>query len=324
MKTIYHKPNYYPFGWTMPERTFTGLGDYRYGFNGKENDPEWNKLHYELREYDARLGRMTSIDPRTPEYPWQSPYVYHLNSPIWQVDHLGGGGKPEDDSQTADGTFKDADGKKVEYRSGSLVEDGEVLKGSEGITVGDLKDFGYTYSSGGTYGTPSRASRAVAETVGEAEAKMNDFFHSTFGRKGLGISEWDWQGQNTPGNEYGKGNRGGAVLLGIGGVGTALYTLPVAGITLAATPAEATVGTTLLNTASFVAEIQSFWGGVANLRNAFSGESTTISPASYTSGMSTTTNFVEVSKERNVKPQNAFGAWNSGLELFMFLNTTKE
>lgn len=48
-----------------------------------------------MREYDARLGRMTSIDPRTPEYPWQSPYVYHLNTPIWKIDFLGGGG-PDD------------------------------------------------------------------------------------------------------------------------------------------------------------------------------------------------------------------------------------
>jgi hypothetical protein len=35
---------------------------------------------------------MRSIDPRANEYPWQSPFVYHANSPIWQVDILGGGG----------------------------------------------------------------------------------------------------------------------------------------------------------------------------------------------------------------------------------------
>ena len=34
---------------------------------------------------------MTSIDPRAIEYPWQSPYAYHRNSPIWKVDFLGGG-----------------------------------------------------------------------------------------------------------------------------------------------------------------------------------------------------------------------------------------
>lgn len=84
------KTDYYPFGWAMPGRKFSGV-NYRYGFNGKEEDPEWGKLHYELREYDARIGRMTSIDPRMPEYPWQSPYAYYMNSPIATIDFLGGG-----------------------------------------------------------------------------------------------------------------------------------------------------------------------------------------------------------------------------------------
>ena len=34
---------------------------------------------------------MFSLDPRAPEYPWQSPYVYHSNSPIAVIDYLGGG-----------------------------------------------------------------------------------------------------------------------------------------------------------------------------------------------------------------------------------------
>ena len=34
---------------------------------------------------------MKSRDPRAPEYPWQSPYVYHRNSPMNHIDYLGGG-----------------------------------------------------------------------------------------------------------------------------------------------------------------------------------------------------------------------------------------
>lgn len=68
---------------------------YRYGFNGAEKDDEisgnGNVFDLGLREYDTRLGRMFSIDPRTPEYPCQSPYVYHRNSPISRVDYRGGG-----------------------------------------------------------------------------------------------------------------------------------------------------------------------------------------------------------------------------------------
>lgn len=48
-----------------------------------------------LRFYDSRLGRMFSIDSRADEYPWQSTYVYHANSPVAIIDYLGGGGEPE-------------------------------------------------------------------------------------------------------------------------------------------------------------------------------------------------------------------------------------
>ena len=34
---------------------------------------------------------MFSVDPRTDEYSWQSPYVYHRNNPINYIDFLGGG-----------------------------------------------------------------------------------------------------------------------------------------------------------------------------------------------------------------------------------------
>ncbi len=86
--------DYYPFGMSMPGRTYNS-GKYRYGFNGMEKDDEvkgeGNSYDFGLRHYDPRLGRMKSIDPRTPEYPWQSPYVYHRNNPINFIDYLGGG-----------------------------------------------------------------------------------------------------------------------------------------------------------------------------------------------------------------------------------------
>ena len=41
--------------------------DYRYGFNGKENDDEvkgeGNQQDYGMRIYDPRLGRFLSVDP---------------------------------------------------------------------------------------------------------------------------------------------------------------------------------------------------------------------------------------------------------------------
>src|SRR5690606_8891020 len=42
-----------------------------------------------------RLGKMFSPDPRALEYPWQTSYAYHRNSPIIIIDFLGGGDSPD-------------------------------------------------------------------------------------------------------------------------------------------------------------------------------------------------------------------------------------
>ncbi len=73
-------------------------GGYRFGFNGMEKDDEikgtGNSYDFGLRHYDPRIAKMFSVDPRASEYPWQSAYVYHRNSPILYVDYLGGGDPP--------------------------------------------------------------------------------------------------------------------------------------------------------------------------------------------------------------------------------------
>ncbi len=71
------------------------------GFNGVEKDDEvkgHKGTYYDLgfRSYDPRIARMFSIDPRKSEYPWQSSYVYHRNSPVNNLDYLGGGDGPGD------------------------------------------------------------------------------------------------------------------------------------------------------------------------------------------------------------------------------------
>lgn len=81
--------DYYPFGMTMPERNFSS-GNYRYGFNGKENDNEvktkGNQQDYGIRIYDTRLGKFLSVDPLTKKYPWLTPYQFASNCPIWAID----------------------------------------------------------------------------------------------------------------------------------------------------------------------------------------------------------------------------------------------
>jgi RHS repeat-associated protein len=71
-------------------RSFTAGNNYRYGFNGKENDNdvkgEGNQVDYGMRMYDPRLGRFLSLDPLQNKFPFSSPYTYVLNNPIINID----------------------------------------------------------------------------------------------------------------------------------------------------------------------------------------------------------------------------------------------
>ena len=84
--------DYYPFGMQMPGRTYLAGGslNYRYGFNGKEQDPEVEGLgdayNYGMRMYDPRAGRFYSVDPLTGKYPELTPYQFGSNTPIWAAD----------------------------------------------------------------------------------------------------------------------------------------------------------------------------------------------------------------------------------------------
>jgi RHS repeat-associated protein len=74
----------------MPGRSFEVAGAYRYGFNGKESDKEWDgggaTYDYGFRIYDPRIARFLSVDPLSPEYPWYTPYQFAGNKPIDGVD----------------------------------------------------------------------------------------------------------------------------------------------------------------------------------------------------------------------------------------------
>ncbi len=83
--------DYYPFGMQMPRRS--GVGEYRYGFNGMEKDDEakgdgnqYTSLH---RIYDPRLGRWLSTDPEVEEFPDETPYNNNQNNPIVNTDPNG-------------------------------------------------------------------------------------------------------------------------------------------------------------------------------------------------------------------------------------------
>ena len=97
--------DYYPFGMQMPGRNGASEG-YRYGFNGMEQDPEWdgdgNSYHTHFRSYDSRLGRWRSIDPV--EHPQFSPYSAFDNNPIYWSDPSGADGEDPKPTKTTSST----------------------------------------------------------------------------------------------------------------------------------------------------------------------------------------------------------------------------
>lgn len=97
--------DYYPFGMTMPGRSFTSE-NYRYGFNGMEKADDIASGNYTtpFREIDTRLGgRWWSQDPIVK--PWESPYAGFSNNPIVFSDPSGLNSKNEtggDDGKCTD------------------------------------------------------------------------------------------------------------------------------------------------------------------------------------------------------------------------------
>jgi RHS repeat-associated protein len=77
----------------MPGRNYINGSSYRYGMNAKEKDDEivgsGNSYDYGARQYDPRLGRWWSVDPKAVKYTGWSPYNYVLNNPIHYVDKDG-------------------------------------------------------------------------------------------------------------------------------------------------------------------------------------------------------------------------------------------
>ncbi|WP_426584254.1 RHS repeat-associated core domain-containing protein [Mucilaginibacter sp. R-33] len=87
--------DYSPFGKLQPgtgKQYLAGsAANYRYGFNGKENDNDvgkdiGNEQDYGMRIYDPRLGRFLSVDPISKSYPELTPYQFASNTPIRAID----------------------------------------------------------------------------------------------------------------------------------------------------------------------------------------------------------------------------------------------
>jgi len=92
VKTFWDNNDYYPYGMLIPERSWSS-SDYRYGYNGKENDNELkgtgNSIDYGARIFDPRIGRFFKKDPLQHMSQGTGNYQYAANSPIMAADYEG-------------------------------------------------------------------------------------------------------------------------------------------------------------------------------------------------------------------------------------------
>jgi RHS repeat-associated protein len=104
----------------------SGVGSYRYGYNGMEKDGEasgsGNSYTTEFRQYDPRLGRWKSLDPLMMEFPDMSPFCAFDNNPVLYIDLNGlesTGGDKGSRKHKIDGIFNLKLGKlTIEFRLG--------------------------------------------------------------------------------------------------------------------------------------------------------------------------------------------------------------
>ena len=89
---ILSKTDYFPFGQEISSRTAV-TENYNYGYIGLEKDNEvsgsGNSYNSDYRQYDPRLGRWKSCDPKRHWFPSMSAYCYASNSPIAGKDDNG-------------------------------------------------------------------------------------------------------------------------------------------------------------------------------------------------------------------------------------------
>jgi RHS repeat-associated protein len=101
MAEVASASDYLVFGMQMPSRIITASTAYRYGFNGKEKDPDMdgNNYDYGFRIYNPQIGKFLSVDPLMKKYPELTPYQYASNKPVWKRDIDGLEAEDEKDAE---------------------------------------------------------------------------------------------------------------------------------------------------------------------------------------------------------------------------------
>lgn len=119
----------------MPNRQIINGEPYRYAYQGQEKDPETGKEAFQLRLWDARIGRWLTTDPKGE---FSSPYLGMGNNPLNKIDPDGG-------STASPETIYKFGNKTVEVKDGVnrtvLVDAEGFAKAQEFASMGDFGSF---------------------------------------------------------------------------------------------------------------------------------------------------------------------------------------
>lgn len=124
----------------MPNRNVEG--NYRYTYQGQENDPETGKEAFELRLWDARIGRWLTTDPYGQ---YSSPYLGMGNNPISMIDPDGGFACEECPNKASVGDiYTSSGGGEYQYTNEGWTRNDGLL---QEVFIGTQKQWSETYQS---------------------------------------------------------------------------------------------------------------------------------------------------------------------------------
>lgn len=178
--------DYYPFGLISQKYEKSG-SEAKYLFNGKEMNKEWAETYdYGERNYDPRIGRFMSVDPKGRSFPWTTGYSFAENDVIRSTDLDGGEKKivvlDVQKGETVIKTFTSAESKeKIFYHYFKLNNMDQVssFEGQEKyLSGGALSNNGTLYVSKDKEG---RAQYAYVADPVNAPAKPKSFMQSLVG-----------------------------------------------------------------------------------------------------------------------------------------------
>lgn len=197
--------NYMPFGLDISVGTISSPQNF-YLYNKKELQSNTQLYDYGARQYDAVVGRWTTIDPLTEKFSNNSPYIYTYDDPIKHNDPDGRSGEVTIDKENHTITVRSnlilygsaGNGDLANKTASNIQNQWNAAGGKVSI---DGQDYSVSFSVTGSY-----RGDITAKEIGENKDIANNYIDVV--SSGIPISYMDDTGSNT--GQYLLGNISGA------------------------------------------------------------------------------------------------------------------